>query len=258
MVDTFEMRARLQQVAAYRDLCRSVRRSGRDNLLVVGLMMLLAYLAWENGVPPLFLLVYGLLIAGELLAGLIKFVAPSAEGVLLDALVLLAFALFNFGIQALRLQANLPANPVAVFLGLFMLFGAIGRFRAYNQLRVLFAERPAREHLRWFDELAREVLAADPETDPDTLDLPTRPHWKVKLLGPLAVLVAVRGQEVLIAGPDDLELLREPEDHGTGRRKALLQVHGQAFPEFEISDASWANYQKWRAAHPSRWTTEPA
>jgi hypothetical protein len=257
MADEFEMRLRLQRVAAYRDLCRGVRRSGRDNIFFAGLMLLLAYFAWENGVPPLLLAVYAALVFGELLAGLFKFLFPSAEGVLLDAFVLLVFAAFNLGLQFLRVLANVPASPVIVLLGLFMLFGAFSRFRAYRQLRTLFADRPSREHLAWFDDLVREILACDPETDEQALDLPTSPHWKAKLLGPTAFFVSVRGQSVWIAGPDDFELVREKTDHGTGRRKALLRIYDAPQPEFEITDTCWANYQKWRAAYPATVAPDP-
>ncbi len=253
MADDFEMRLRLQHVAAYRELRRSVRRSGRDNIFFAALMLFLAYMAFENAPQPaatIILILYGSLAAGELLVGLFKWLAPSAEGVLLDGVVLLVFAVFNLGGQFLRLQANLPLNPVFVFLGLFMVFGAVGRFKAYGQLRQLFADRPSPEHIAWFDDLVREILSSDPESDELALDLPTAPHWKAKLLGTTVFFVAARGHAVWIAGPDDFELLREKLDHGTGRRKALLRVHDVPQPEFEITDACWGNYQKWRSAHP--------
>lgn len=250
MTDDFEMRMRLQQVAAYRELCRGVRRSGRANVLFAGVMILLASVVTQQGqAPPLVLGLFGILIVGELLVGLFKWLVPSAEGVLLDGLVLLAFAAFNFLLEFLRFQAGQGLNPVIIFLGLFMLMGAIGRFKVYGQLRRLFAERPSAEHIAWFDDLVEEIRNADPQTDELTLDLPTRPHWKAKLLGRTVFFVSKRDQTVWIAGPNDFELQREKEDHGTGRRRAWLQIHGQPYPEFEIADASWSNYQKWRAAY---------
>src|SRR5262249_44955924 len=143
-------------------------------------------------------------------------------------------------------------NPVAVLLGLFFLMSAFGRFKAYRQLRLLFAERPSPEHIAWFDELTAEIRAADPQADEHAVDL--SPHWRAKLLGSTSFFVAARGTSVGVVGTGEFELLRERADHGTGRRKALLRIHGLQSPEFEIGDASWANYQRWRAAHP---LTEP-
>ena len=194
------------------------------------------------------LIVLGVLVAGELAAGLYKWLAPSAEGVLLDAVVILAFAGYNLVNQYLQFQANGRTDPVIILLGLLMLTGAIERFKAYEVLRRLFAERPSAVHIAWFDGLVDEIRAADPQADELALDLPTGPHWKAKLLGTTAFFVAAGGA-VWIAGPGEFEVLREKTDRGTGRRRAILRVHDVPYPEFEITDATWANYRKWRAVY---------
>ena len=248
--DDVAMRTQLQKVAAYRELCRGVRRSGRENVIFASIMLFLTYIANENGAALWFLILYGSLAAGELLVGLFKSLFPSAEGVFLDGVGLLVFAGFNFFFEYLRFQGGGQLNPVAIFLGLFMLLGAVGRFKAYGQLRRLFADRPSAEHIAWFDDLVREIRAADPQADELALDLPTGPHWKAKLLGTTAFFVGLRDGAVWIAGPDDFEILREKTDRGTGRRRAVLRVHDLPYPEFEVADATWANYSKWRAANP--------
>ncbi|MCE9563832.1 MAG: hypothetical protein K8U57_17455 [Planctomycetes bacterium] len=250
MSDDFAMRLQLQKVVAYRELCRSVRRSGRENVFFALILLLFAYLAWENGngrpAAVVALVLYGLLALGELFVGLFKWLLPSAEGVLLDGIVLLVFVGYNF----LGFLGGVRPPGWAILLGLFMLWGAIGRFKAYGQLRRMFAQRPSAEHMAWFDDLVAEIRAADPQSDELALDLPTDPHWKGKLLGTTVFFVATRGHTVLIAGPHDFEILREKADRGTGRRKALFSIYDVPHPEFEIADASWANYQKWRIAYP--------
>ncbi len=65
--------------------------------------------------------------------------------------------------------------------------------------------------------------------------------------------MANSGNSVLIMGPNDFTLVREKNDRGTGRRKALLRVDGEAYPEFDLDDASWSNYANWlteRTAQP--------
>lgn len=253
MSDDANMRVRLQNVAAYRELCRGVQRGGRENVVFALLMLGLAYFSHSNGSPLLIVVLYAALAGGELLVGLFKWAFPSAEGVLLDALVLLAFAGWNIGWQALALAVNQRPNPLILCLGLYMLFGAFSRFKSYAQLRKLFAERPAPEHLAWFDDLVREIQTSDPTEDQLALDLPTRPHWRAKLLGGTAFFVADGGNSVLIVGPGEFGMVREKVDHGTGRRKAMLRVYGEAYPEFELGDASWANYANWmieRAGQP--------
>lgn len=250
MADDFEMRLRLQQVAAYRDLCRRVRRSGRENIVFASIMLFLAYIVWQGQPNRTVLTLYLILAVGELLVGLFKWLSPSAEGIFLDGVVLLVFAAYNFGMEYWRFQKGMPFSPIVIFLGLFMLMGAIGRFKDYRVLRLLFAERPSPEHMAWFDDLTHEIKTADPEGDELALDLPTQPHWKAKLLGTMAFFTTLRGNLVIVCGPDEFEIRREKTDHGTGRRRAVLRIHDVPYPEFEITDATWANYQNWRAANP--------
>jgi hypothetical protein len=251
MFDDFEMRMRLQRVAAYRDLCRAVRRSGRENIVFALLMLLLASLAWPQlQAKPLSLWLYCIFIGGELLVGTYKLLFPSAEGVLLDGIVLIIFAAYNLADQFLFAPR---VNPLIVFLAVYMAFLAVGRFRTYGHLRRLFAERPGSEHMVWFDDLVHEIRHSDPQSDELALDLPTRPHWKVKLLGTTAFFSSLRGNAIVVVGPDDFELLREKTDRGTGVRRAFLRIHDQSYPEFDITDATWQNYQKWRTAHPGPW-----
>ena len=248
--DDFAMRLQLQKVAAYRELCRAVRRTGRENVLFATVMMVLAYFAYQNRVWPPLLVIYGTLILAELAVGLYKWFFASAEGVALDGIVLLAFAGINFTLEFLRFQAGAALNPVVLFLGLFMFMGAVGRFKSYGHIRRLFANRPTAEHIAWFDDLVREIRAADPELDEQAIELRTGPHWKAKLLGRMAFFVAKRGTAVVVAGSDEFEVRREKVDRGTGQRRAHFRLLFESYPEFEITDASWANYAKWRAANP--------
>lgn len=249
------MRLGLQKVGTYRMLCQYVRRSGPENVLFAGLMLFLAFYIFDplkQKLPPTKLLIfygYVTLACGELVVGVFKILKPSAEGFLFDGIVLLGFAGWNLGWQGLRLAANAPVNPLLVVLGVYLLLQAVGRFKAYARIRRLFADRPTPEMLAWFDGLVAEIRAADPHTDDLALDLPTRPPQKAKLLGTTAVFLAANGHAVVVAGPDEFDLVRDPVDTGTGRRRALLKVFGDHYPPFEIDDASWNNYEKWLKAN---------
>jgi hypothetical protein len=205
-----------------------------------------------------------ILVSAELLVGLFKWLLPSAEGFLLDGVVLLCFAAYNLMILYLQFQANggqkangAQVDWVFVFLAAYMFYLALTRFRLYSRISKLFAERPTAEHIAWFDELIHEIRTADPQTDELLLDLPTSPHWKAKLLGTTAFFVGLRGPEVLVLGPEEFEILREKKDRGTETRRALLRIHERAFPEFGMDSATWENYQRWRSATPSTFTDQP-
>lgn len=256
MSDEITMRARLQQVAVYRELVRSVQKSGRENVIFSLVMLGVAYFLHAQGMGGRwFLMLYGILIAGELVVGLFKWAVPVAEGFLLDALVLAGFAAFIGWMEYQAFQNGGGLNPVLILFALLMFSGAINKIKAYGSLRQLFAERPDPEHIAWFDDLAREIQMSDPISDRLALDLPTTPHWKAKLLGNTVFFVTATGNTVWIAGPEDFTLRREKADRGGGWRKALLSIHGEQYPEFELSDASWDNYTKWLAnqqpAHPA-------
>jgi hypothetical protein len=244
-----ELQFHLQKVAAYRELCRGVRRSGRENIGYALAMFALVYFTTPNN--SVRWVVLGVLVGAELFAGLFKLLRPSAEGFLLDALVLVLFAAYYLFVLAAQFQRGGQLNPLAIFFTIFFVYSALGRVRIYRRLSRVFAERPTAAHLAWFDDLFHEIVTADPHSDEQALDLPTKPHWKAKLLGETAFFVTARGKSIWVAGPDEFEILREKTDHGTGSRRAVLRLHNQAYPTFKIGDATWDNYQKWRAANPN-------
>jgi hypothetical protein len=247
-LDDAAMRRPLQQAAAYRELCRGVRRTGRENIFWALVLLAVAY---TPGQPVgLVWLVISVLVGAELFVGLFKWFWPCAEGFLLDGLVLLLFVAWNLFVLYIQNQAFGRLNPVRIFFAAWMSYAAINRFKAYGQLVKVFAQRPTAAQIAWFDGLVREIRTADPQADDLALDLPTTPHWKAKLLGTTAFFVPRRGSSVVITGPDEFEILRQPDDHGTGSRRALLAIHHNTFPVFDIQDASWENYKKWRSAHP--------
>lgn len=253
MTDDEVMRLRLQQVATYRQVCAAVRAGAGHTLFNALLMGGLTYLLYSAGRPNLFLLaLYGTVALGELLVGLWKKARPTIDAVLADGLLAGAFGLAVLGRQVLAWQ-GVPGfgrvSVISVGFGAWMLFDAVRTLRSYGDLRRAFPVRPSRAQIAWFDDLAAETRAADPRDDDRALDLPTRPHLKAQLLGATAFLVARRGEEVWVAGPDTLEIDRHPEDAGTGRRPAALRVYGVEFPEFPIDDASWDNYRRWAEAN---------
>jgi len=256
MTDDYVMRFNLQRVLAYRELCRSIRSSGRGNVFFAVLFFAFAYFVFQpnaGGAANILVLLYAGLALAEIGVGLFKWFFPNAEGVLLDALLLLLFAGINLGSQALVLAMGQNPSLVGVFIGLILLSGAVRRFKNYLDLRRAFADRPTSDQLAWFDDLIYEIKHADPATDDLALDLPTRPHWKAKLLGTTAFFVEKAGREVLVAGPWDFGILPAARD-GSDPHRVRLHILDRSYKPFDIDDASWTNYRKWIATHQN----EPA
>jgi hypothetical protein len=251
MTDDSTMRFRLQQVLAYRHLQAAVRSGASHTLVNAAIWIALTFMLFQAmGLNPVLLAYLGLGVA-ELLVGLWKKMWPTLEAVLADGLVLAGFGLFILLRQLLAWQGIIffPVSPISLLLGCWWLVSAFNSFRAYGALRRAFPERPSAEVIAWFDELIYEIRHADPATDDLALDLPTKPHWKAKLLGTTAFFVAKGSNDVLIAGPWDFELA--PDEHPDRPHRVRLHILDRSFKPFEIDEASRANYQKWMAQHQS-------
>jgi hypothetical protein len=249
-VDDAEMRLRLQRMVAYRHVCASVRAGATHTLVNAAIMLGLTYAIYTATGPDPILIPYLCIGLAELAVGVWKKWRPSIEAVVVDGLVLGCFGLSILGREFLAWQGiiNWRVSPISVLLGIWWTMDAVKTIRAYGDLRRAFPERPSAELTAWFDDLIHEIRAADPQTDDLALDLPTSPKMRAKLFGSTAFFVPVRGDAVIIAGPDEFDIRREKTDHGTGYRMARLRLHGERYPEFEIDDASWENYQKWLGA----------
>jgi hypothetical protein len=239
-----EAQYRLQQVAAYRGLCDTVRRSAGGNMIFGLLMLGLGYMTFDPR-NPVFGSIYYALGAMELLVGLWNWLRPSAEGVFLDGLVLLAFACVSLSRSAYIFFAlNIRPHPISLFIGAYLLYSAVSRFRNYGQLRRAFQQRPTAEHIRWYNDLAAEILAADPTTDPDAVDFPTYPRLKGKLLGDNVFFVTPQG-EFSVAGRSEVDL----SDAGVaedGTKLARLLLRGRTLDPCPVSAETWKNFTNWK------------
>jgi hypothetical protein len=241
-----ELHERLVHVLMYRDLCRAVQRSGRENFFFALLIAFFAFLSQKNGGNDLLLIIYGFFILVELLTALYKWFFPSAEGVLCDALILLAFALLNGLVAYVQFQAGFGPNPILAFLiGLFLL-SAWRQWQSYRQLRELFRVRPSRAQLRWFERFLQDIRQGDPHTDPTIVDLPTRPRWKAALLGDLVVAVGRKDRQLVLSHYGDFLLFPVEDNSGEKQGWVQLFLNGEMYPPFPIDPASWENYRRWQ------------
>jgi len=240
----------LRRVAAYHALCQSVRKSSVGSLAFGGIMLAVWYfLLPERMKFDWFGIVYLLLASAEFGTGLLNRFAPSAEGVLLDGLVLIAFGAWNMLREALVWQGILPGavSPVFLFFGGYWIYQGFQHCKNYGILRKLFAERPTREQIRWYDGLLKEVRFADPKEDAQALALPTRPPVTAKLLGDIAFFAIVAG-EPIITTREEVTIAMIDSDEKNSRPEAILAIgEGIVFQPFPISRANWENYLRWKA-----------
>lgn len=242
-----QTRAVLRNVAAYRHLCQQIRKKANWGLGFGAFMLFIWYeLPGREKFGPFGLIYLGLACV-EFAAALWNKIRPSAEGVLIDALVLLTFGGANLVRAYLRWQVTGRVDPFYVLIGGYLLFAGISHARSYASLARAFAMRPTGAHLRWFAELLREVRQADPENDPDALDLPTRPPIRGKLLGDSAIFLQAGADLPIIAARQDVEIEREPAKESDKPPTCYLLIEGLDFGRFPLDPENWRNYARWKA-----------
>ena len=259
--DSARKRAVLHQVAAYRELCRRVAKSGTHALLFGGFMLFVWYLQFGNAPLVRILTPFSLLYLGtavlEFVAGLMNRFFPSAEGVLLEGVVLVVFGLSVIARQYLMPG---PGNGGVVFavFGVFWVVQGVRHVRGYTQLRRLFGERPTAAHLAWFEDLLRDVRDADPDADPQALDLPARPRVRGKLLGDTAIFLVGGPDGLVIADRAGVEIDPEPDPDPTKLPTAHLRIDGISLGRFRLDPENWRNYAAWKAEGEAPPVVRPA
>lgn len=244
-----ETRLVMRQVSVYRKVCEQVRRRGSQSLVYGGLMFGYWYFFYMQGPLADPWGVFGLIALGlavmELGVGLLQRLFPSAEGILLDGIVLLAFAASN-GVRAFILwQATNRVDWVFVAFSLFWTFQATVLLRNYARLLRALPNRPTRAQLRWFAGLLADLRDADPKADPRAVTIPTDPFLTGLLLGDTAFFLDQAG-EVLIAARNRVTLEAEDSPHPDRPPRGYLTIEGAHFPPFKLSRANWENYVAWK------------
>lgn len=245
-----ETRMVMRKVAAYRKVCDHVRRRG-SGALVFGFIMLglwyFAYVHMNGGKPDwgLFSLIHLGLAVLEIGVGLLKRFFPTAEGVLLDGIVLVGFAASN-GIRAFLLwQVTKRVDWVLVVFAAFWLFQGMNVLRSYAQLIRGLPSRPTREQLRWFNGLLADLRDADPKADQRAMAIPTDPFLTGLLLGDNAFFLDPADNVIITARRD---VILEAEDSPDPDRppRGYLTIDGADYPPFKLSRANWENYVAWK------------
>ncbi len=246
-IDPHEVRYILRRVAAYREVCERVRK-GSTGALIFGAIMLAI---WYFLVDPKqefkwMSIIYLSLACLEFGSGLLNRIVPSAEGVLLAALVLFSFGGWTVARQVLYWQQIIPGRvePIFAVLGAMWLVQGFRQAQGYLQLRKEFADRPTRAQIRWFADLLREVKFSDPKLDAQSVFFDTQPALTGKLLGDTAFFVD-QADETIIVSRREVDLERE-ESGGDRPARGYLSISGINFRPFQLGTKTWENYVAWK------------
>lgn len=247
-IDPEEARYILRRVAAYRSLCESVRKGSTGALVLGGIMLAVWWFLLGAVQFEWYGIVYLVLASLEFGSGLLNRLFPSAEGVLLGAVVLLAFGLWNVVRYVLAWQKIIlvPGGNEIIFAVLGAMWTLQGFRQVQNYLRIRreFAERPTGAQIRWFNDLLREIKFADPKVDAQAVFFDTRPSMTGKLLGDTAFFVEPGDQTIIVSRR---EVRLEREDRGPDRPpRGHLTISGIDFAPFPLGTRTWENYVAWK------------
>jgi len=244
---TAEMRQVVAQVSAYRAISEQIRAKSTGTI-AFGLFMIGVwyFVDGQNNNWGIFSILYLSLGVLELSVGLLNRLFPSPEGLLLDGLVMFAFAASNGIRQYLIYQAvgEKGINPIFLIFAAMWLFQGIQTIRQYFVIKQVLPINPSRNDLRWFDGLVKELRDADPVTDSRALAIPTSPFLAGKLLGENAFFLDP-DSAMLVAHRRDVQI-EQVSQTTAGEPLAVLVVEGNTFPQFKLSDANWNNYSAWK------------
>lgn len=243
----------LDRITAYRGVCQAVKNSATSSLVFGVIMLGLWYMGYgQRGDYGIFSIIYLMLGLMELGVGLINRLFPSAEGVLLDGLVLIGFGIANlfraYLIWKVMPNAGAPLVIPALF-GAYWIWTGGSHIQSYAALRRAFNPRPTAEHMRWYSELLSDIRRANPQDDPNALDLPTQPPMRALLLGSSAFIVEAGTQDIALFDCSDVLITPMDQDPNTGRRLAKLTLADVSFAPFLIDADNWRNYSEWKRAN---------
>lgn len=243
-LDPDSLRDTLNRVIAYRDLQRHVRSTAKNNFFWGAVLFVLWYASGRRlGPNDIVGYVQFGLAALEVLTGLLKLVRPSAECLLLDALIFFALA-GSWLFRAVVLQMNGITDIFGFAVGAYMGYTAVGFVSAYSQLLKRFPERPTGQHVAYVNELLREIRTGDPDNDPSALEFGR--GLSGKLLGEL-LIGADAGGGAFVVPREGVELQRVTPGPGDDRPPGgRLRVYGTEVASFPLTDATWRNYAKWK------------
>ena len=128
------MRYVLRRVAAYREVCERVRKGSTGALIFGGIMLAIWYLALPDKLKyDWFGLVYLALACLEFGSGLLNRLFPSAEGVLLAAVVLMCFGGWNIAREVLIWQKIMAFPGGGGVQPLFVVLGGMWLLQGFRQ-----------------------------------------------------------------------------------------------------------------------------
>lgn len=248
-MDLFENVGELRQAAEYRRAVKILRGAGWGAIIFGVLALVIGVPAAVTHPINFVLVLFGL---GLLAEGLWNLLLPTAEGILVDGILLLICALWNLFITILSVAAHDPPSVFWAVLGGFQIAWAVSRFVSYGRFRNALAEKPDAETLERLEDIVKDIKQTKSVDDNEIVGFRSRSalkqqDWKGRLGDDAAIFVDKLGYDILVAYKEDVTITVKGKTLLASTLNASIKV-GKQRMEATISPESFARYTDWKQA----------
>ena len=231
---------RLQQVADYRTVRRTLRSSAIISL-VMGAITLLLALAPP---PSLLAATLGLVLLG---AGAWNLARPRPTGILVDGASVIVVGLFNIGWSIVDIQSG--GSGFWIKVGVFQLVLGGQAFWRYAHFRDAFRSPASEAELGELDGLVGAMWKSKVKESMDLIEFKVNGFhetpWKARLTDTLAILATDGGREVKVAARGEIDIAETGKVLIGRSLKATVTVRGKAM-KGTIPPESYERFQQWK------------
>lgn len=231
---------RLQQVADYRTVRKTLRASAIISLVMGAITLLIAIAPPLDPVAALL----GLVLLG---AGAWNLARPRPTGILVDGASVIVVGVCNIAWSILDLKSG--GSGFWIKIGVFQLVLGGQAFWRYSRFRDAFRSPATEAELAELDGLVGTIWKSKVKESVDLIEFKVSGYhetpWKARLTDTLAILATDGGREVKVAARDEIDVAENGKVLIGRSLKATITVRGKAM-KGTIPPESYERFQQWK------------
>jgi len=241
-VFTPDRTARLQQVADYRTVRKTLKNSATVSLIIGAITLAIAL------VPPLSIISAALGVM-LLATGAWNLARPRPTGILVDGVSVILVGLYNIVSTVLEAQSGQGGSAIWIKMGIFQLIIGGQAFWRYAQFRDAFRIQVNDSEMQELDGMVSEMWKAKVKESSDIIEFKVsgfhETPWKARLTDSLAVLATLGGNEVKVATRAEFDIAENGKVLIGKSLKATFTIGGKAM-KGTLSPESFERFQLWK------------
>ena len=234
--------ARLQQIADYRTVRKTLKNSATVSLIMGAITLAIAF------VPPLS--IFSAALGVMLLAtGAWNIARPRPTGILVDGASVIIVGLYNIVSTVLEMQSGQGGSAIWIKMGIFQLVIGGQAFWRFAQFRDAFRIQVTDSEMRELDGMVDAMWKAKVKETSDVIEFKVsgfhETPWKARLTDSIAVLGTLGGNEVRVATRDEFDIAENGKVLIGKSLKATFTIRGKAM-KGTLSPESFERFQLWK------------